>query len=422
MFEKSDHHILNFKSDWTARNEGEVDEVTLANISIIPDSIESSLNKPTSLRAFVQFDSQFTKKVNDIFVTLRWNQSEFTDLQGYTVQCFFIEDLKKIQICDDKNITTLEHTVHNLKPNTTYYFRVRAHTESSLNKPTSLRAFVQFDSQFTKKVNDIFVTLRWNQSEFTDLQGYTVQCFFIEDLKKIQICDDKNITTLEHTVHNLKPNTTYYFRVRAHTGKLLLVYIKNLYIVYIDTNHYSCIVKFDLTMWENGITKFDEISKARTSDYLILSSSMGILYRISYNWMNKEYGMIKYHFDGKNEQIFQISLSLCQFRPATYMNHMIIDNMNNEKPLIYWIETFLPTSWMAPESSMIKIFTSQSDVWSFGVLMWEIISLGEQSYITKTNEEVINYVRAGGRLPMTLNCPSPLYQLMLRCWTTADAR
>jgi len=76
---------------------------------------------------------------------------------------------------------------------------------------------------------------------------------------------------------------------------------------------------------------------------------------------------------------------------------------------------------MAPESLVIGIFTSRSDVWSFGILMWEITSLGEQPYIAKTNEEVIKYVRDGGRLPMTLNCPSTLYQLMLRCWK-ADAR
>jgi len=81
-----------------------------------------------------------------------------------------------------------------------------------------------------------------------------------------------------------------------------------------------------------------------------------------------------------------------------------------------------PVRWMAPESLMIGIFTSQSDVWSFGILMWEITSLGEQPYIAKTNEEVINYVRAGGKLPMTLNCPSTLYQLMLRCWSAAAAR
>ena len=71
---------------------------------------------------------------------------------------------------------------------------------------------------------------------------------------------------------------------------------------------------------------------------------------------------------------------------------------------------------------MIGIFTSRSDVWSFGVIMWEITSLGEQPYTAKTNSEVINYVRAGGRLPKPLNCPPTLHQSMLRCWSAADAR
>jgi len=71
---------------------------------------------------------------------------------------------------------------------------------------------------------------------------------------------------------------------------------------------------------------------------------------------------------------------------------------------------------------MINRFNFQSDVWSFGVLMFEITSLGEKPYVAKTNEEVINYVvHAGGRLPEPLNCPTALYQLMLRCWSTADA-
>ncbi|XP_025269271.1 proto-oncogene tyrosine-protein kinase ROS-like [Camponotus floridanus] len=85
-------------------------------------------------------------------------------------------------------------------------------------------------------------------------------------------------------------------------------------------------------------------------------------------------------------------------------------------------EDLLPVRWMAPKSLMFRTFTSRSDVWSFGVLMWEITSLGEKPYVTKTHEEVINYVRAGGKLPMTLNCPSPLYQLMQHCWSAADAR
>ncbi|XP_046600630.1 proto-oncogene tyrosine-protein kinase ROS isoform X2 [Neodiprion lecontei] len=85
-------------------------------------------------------------------------------------------------------------------------------------------------------------------------------------------------------------------------------------------------------------------------------------------------------------------------------------------------EGLLPVRWMAPESLVDGVFTSQSDVWAFGVLMWEITSLGQQPYPARTNLEVLYHVRAGGRLPKPLNCPTPLHQLMLRCWSTADAR
>ncbi|XP_011637649.1 proto-oncogene tyrosine-protein kinase ROS isoform X2 [Pogonomyrmex barbatus] len=85
-------------------------------------------------------------------------------------------------------------------------------------------------------------------------------------------------------------------------------------------------------------------------------------------------------------------------------------------------EGLLPVRWMAPESLVDGVFTSQSDVWAFGVLMWEITSLGQQPYPARTNLEVLHYVRAGGRLPKPLNCPSTLHQLMLRCWSAADAR
>lgn len=82
----------------------------------------------------------------------------------------------------------------------------------------------------------------------------------------------------------------------------------------------------------------------------------------------------------------------------------------------------LPVRWMAPESLVDGVFTSQSDVWAFGVLMWEITSLGQQPYPARTNLEVLHHVRAGGRLPKPLNCPPVLHQLMLRCWSAADAR
>ena len=82
----------------------------------------------------------------------------------------------------------------------------------------------------------------------------------------------------------------------------------------------------------------------------------------------------------------------------------------------------LPVRWMAPESLVDGVFTSQSDVWAFGVLMWEITSLGQQPYPARTNLEVLHHVRAGGRLLKPLNCPAALHQLMLQCWSSADAR
>ncbi|KMQ83180.1 proto-oncogene tyrosine-protein kinase ros, partial [Lasius niger] len=85
-------------------------------------------------------------------------------------------------------------------------------------------------------------------------------------------------------------------------------------------------------------------------------------------------------------------------------------------------EGLLPVRWMAPESLVFGIFTSQSDIWAFGVLMWEITSLGQLPYFARNNFEVYQYVTEGGKLPKPLNCPSALYQLMLSCWNAAKKR
>ena len=63
---------------------------------------------------------------------------------------------------------------------------------------------------------------------------------------------------------------------------------------------------------------------------------------------------------------------------------------------------------MSPESLIDGIFTTQSDVWSFGVLVWEIMTFGQQPYPARNNLEVLNYVRNGGRLTKPLGCPDVL--------------
>ncbi|XP_050510998.1 proto-oncogene tyrosine-protein kinase ROS isoform X1 [Diabrotica virgifera virgifera] len=79
-------------------------------------------------------------------------------------------------------------------------------------------------------------------------------------------------------------------------------------------------------------------------------------------------------------------------------------------------EALLPVRWMAPESLTDGVFTSQSDVWAFGVLLWEIMTLGQQPYPARANLEVLHYVRRGGRLGKPTHCPDELHSLMLQCW------
>ncbi|XP_069344443.1 proto-oncogene tyrosine-protein kinase ROS isoform X3 [Eulemur rufifrons] len=79
-------------------------------------------------------------------------------------------------------------------------------------------------------------------------------------------------------------------------------------------------------------------------------------------------------------------------------------------------EGLLPVRWMAPESLMDGLFTTQSDVWSFGILIWEILTLGHQPYPAHSNLDVLNYVQTGGRLEPPRNCPDDLWNLMIHCW------
>ncbi|NP_001011049.1 protein-tyrosine kinase 2-beta [Xenopus tropicalis] len=79
--------------------------------------------------------------------------------------------------------------------------------------------------------------------------------------------------------------------------------------------------------------------------------------------------------------------------------------------------TRLPIKWMAPESINFRRFTSASDVWMFGVCMWEILSFGKQPFFWLENKDVISVIEKGDRLPKPEMCPPTLYTLMTRCWT-----
>uniref|UniRef100_A0A4W3HNM1 Ephrin type-A receptor 7 n=1 Tax=Callorhinchus milii TaxID=7868 RepID=A0A4W3HNM1_CALMI len=76
----------------------------------------------------------------------------------------------------------------------------------------------------------------------------------------------------------------------------------------------------------------------------------------------------------------------------------------------------IPIRWTAPEAIAFRKFSSASDVWSYGVVMWEVTSYGERPYWNMTNRDVIKSVQEGYRLPAPMGCPTALHQLMLDCW------
>uniref|UniRef100_A0A8C6DAC6 receptor protein-tyrosine kinase n=1 Tax=Moschus moschiferus TaxID=68415 RepID=A0A8C6DAC6_MOSMO len=82
----------------------------------------------------------------------------------------------------------------------------------------------------------------------------------------------------------------------------------------------------------------------------------------------------------------------------------------------------IPIRWTAPEAISYRKFTSASDVWSYGIVMWEVMTYGERPYWELSNHEVMKAINDGFRLPTPMDCPSAIYQLMMQCWQQERAR
>lgn len=78
--------------------------------------------------------------------------------------------------------------------------------------------------------------------------------------------------------------------------------------------------------------------------------------------------------------------------------------------------THLAIKWLALESLLYYIFSEKSDIWSFGIVLWELVTLGSQPYAGLDNCEVTPYLETGKRLSRPLRCPDDLYAIMYSCW------
>uniref|UniRef100_A0A914C4I1 Protein kinase domain-containing protein n=1 Tax=Acrobeloides nanus TaxID=290746 RepID=A0A914C4I1_9BILA len=76
----------------------------------------------------------------------------------------------------------------------------------------------------------------------------------------------------------------------------------------------------------------------------------------------------------------------------------------------------LPIKWLSLEALIDRIFSEKSDVWSFGVLMYEVFTFGEIPYATMNNDELVMFLKSGARLELPNNMDVGLYEIMLSCW------
>ncbi len=77
----------------------------------------------------------------------------------------------------------------------------------------------------------------------------------------------------------------------------------------------------------------------------------------------------------------------------------------------------LPLKWMSYESIEKLIFTTESDVWSYGVVVWELITRGTDPYPKLANSRVFDYLKKGYRLPKPEYCPKSIYLILQECWS-----
>ncbi|XP_067085346.1 LOW QUALITY PROTEIN: platelet-derived growth factor receptor beta-like [Osmerus mordax] len=108
---------------------------------------------------------------------------------------------------------------------------------------------------------------------------------------------------------------------------------------------------------------------------------------------------------------------VCEGKLVKICDFGLARDLANDNNYVAKGNTFLPVKWMAPESIFHSLYSSLSDVWSYGILLWEIFSLGGPPYPEiPMNEQFYTALKSGYRMPKPAHASQTMYEVMCRCW------
>uniref|UniRef100_A0A8C1VIT9 Ephrin type-A receptor 6 n=1 Tax=Cyprinus carpio TaxID=7962 RepID=A0A8C1VIT9_CYPCA len=419
--------------------------------SDLPDS--SCTRPPSAPRSIVY-------QINDTVVTLEW--SEPLDRGGrsdlsYSVECVRCRGSACVPCADSVTyrpgqvgVAGRRVIIRGLLPHTTYTFTVIAQNgvsavshaspaSSSVNITTSRDVAVPVSGIRRTKASESSVSISWTVPPQTQHNIQEYQLRYSLKVRRTHICSDTcsyvSSKTNSMVLNDLTRASQYQVQVRARTAAgyghfspattistlpddeespsrllltgvlvaiglliLIAVVIVAVFCFSVARSHPSLSLSVCLQLNDGQFTPIQLVGMLRG-----IASGMKYLSEKSY-----------VHRDLAARNILVNSNLVCKVSDFG-LSRFLTEN-SSDPTYTSSLGGKIPIRWTAPEAIAFRKFTSASDVWSYGIVMWEVMSFGERPYWDMSNQDVINAIEQDYRLPPPPECPASLHQLMLDCW------
>ncbi|CAL8078296.1 unnamed protein product [Orchesella dallaii] len=163
--------------------------------------------------------------------------------------------------------------------------------------------------------------------------------------------------------------------------------------------------------WDNADISLSPTSDPLDSDYFVTPREvLGFSWQIA-KGMAYLSDMKMVHRDLAARNILLTKMKACKISDFGLTRDIYVDDAYQKKS-----KDRVPVKWLAPECLADELYTTKSDVWAFGVLVWELTTLGASPYPGIQTEHLYSLLNAGFRMEKPHNCSTELYSLMMRCW------